>query len=111
MRNIRTLGIAAKTGTGDLQDSDSTVMLVRTVQYSEIVVFVQFCTQEHNLYINITECILMFADYWDLQRLDLDKSVSVTTVLHILAANILNKQSRTEVEGWSYRFGDGRGAN
>ena len=53
----------------------------------------------------------MFADNWDLQNLGLDKSVSVTAALHILAANILNKQSRTEVKGWSYRFGDGRGAN
>lgn len=41
----------------------------------------------------------MFADYWELQNLGVDKFISVTTVWHILAANILNKQSGTEVKG------------
>ena len=44
----------------------------------------------------------MIADYWELQNLSLDQSVPVTTAWHILAANILNKQSRTAVKMWSY---------
>ena len=53
----------------------------------------------------------MFADYWELQNLGLDKWVPVTTAWHIVAVNILNKQFQTAVKGWSYRLCDGRGAN
>jgi len=42
----------------------------------------------------------MFADYWEVQDLDVDKLVSVTTAWHILDENILNKQSGTEVNVW-----------
>ena len=35
-RNVRTVGIAVKIGTGDLQDTDCTVMFVGTVQYSTV---------------------------------------------------------------------------
>jgi len=48
----------------------------------------------------------MFADYWEVQNLDVDKLVNVTTAWHILAAIILNEQFGTEVKGWSYRFGE-----
>jgi len=49
----------------------------------------------------------MFADYWEVQNLGVDELVSVTTVWNNLAANMLNKQSGTEVMGWSHRYGLG----
>ena len=48
-RNVRTFGIAAKIRTGDLQNTDYTVMLVQYSTDSEIVIFVERCTQERNL--------------------------------------------------------------
>jgi len=45
--NVRTFGVAAKIVTGDLQDTDCTVMLVgtvHTVQYSTV----QYITVQYN---------------------------------------------------------------
>jgi hypothetical protein len=63
------------------------------------------------LKLNGTHQLLAYADDVKLLGDNIDTIKKNTETLIILAANILNKQPRTNGKGWSTSLGVGRGAN